>query len=80
MTNTFFLVNTITGQATISAPTREIAEAKRNYSDKFIPKKGVEWMICEFPASLGITLRNFNMFPKSMIWDGVALYARGATK
>lgn len=76
MTNRFFIVNTVTGAATVSAPTREVAEAKLRYSDKFIPKKGVEWAICEFSPALGITLLNFHQFPKSMIWDGVALYAR----
>lgn len=75
---TYFLVNSITGEATSSAPTRAGIERIRNYSDAFWRKKGPEWVICEFSDALGINLLNFKQFPKSMIWDGVTIYARGA--
>lgn len=72
----FILYNTVTDQATVSAPTVEGIEHALAYSDAYIPKRGPEWVICEFSTAIGINLLNFKMFPKSMIWDGVATYAK----
>lgn len=77
MTNRFFIVNVVTGKATSSAPTREGIERIFNYTDAYFKKRGPEQVICEFSPALGINLLNFGMFPKSMIWDGVATFAKG---
>lgn len=73
----YFICNVSTGQATVRAPSRELIERAYNHTDAYFRKRGPEQVICQFSKSLGITLLNFKMFPKSMIWDGVAMYARG---
>lgn len=74
----FFICNTVTGKATSSAPNAELIEAAFAYRDKYI-ERGPEQVICEFSDAIGINLHNFHMFPKSMIWDGVASYAKRKT-
>jgi len=71
----FFICNTITGKATVSSKTVEGIERSFTYRDSFI-KRGPEQVICEFSDAIGINLSNFTMFPKTMIWDGVATYAK----
>jgi shikimate kinase len=71
----FLICNSITGKATVSSKTAEGIERAFAYKDTFI-KRGPEQVICEFSDAIGINLTNFALYPKSMIWDGVASYAR----
>lgn len=74
--NIFIICNTITGKATVSAPTPALIEKAYHYVDRHMPKRGPEQVICMFSRAIGITLSNFHMYPKSMIWDGVSSYAK----
>ena len=71
MNAVFIICNVITGRATTLAPSPELAEREFDRLKKHRP----EWVIAEFPKALGIGLQNFTTFPKSMIYNGVALYA-----
>lgn len=70
----FFICNTVTGQATTSGPTAE--QIEHAYHARWAGKRSPVEMICEFSRMLGITIHNFSDFPRSMIWDGVATYAK----
>lgn len=73
----YFICNVVTGKASVRAPSRELVERAYHYQDNYFPKRGPEQVICRFSKALGINLLNFHTFPKSLIWDGVANYARG---
>lgn len=74
MTSTFCICNLVTGECTTTAPTPELIE--RAYHAAWAPKRGPEQVIAEFPAAFGVTIHNFNTFPSTMVYDGIALYAR----
>lgn len=74
MTSTFCICNLVTGECTVTAPTPELIE--RAYHAAWAPKRGPEQVIAEFPAAFGVTIHNFNTFPSTMVYDGIALYAR----
>lgn len=73
---TFMICNMITGQCTVEAPTPELIQHVFDYTDAWTPPRGIEQVICEIPMVYGCNLHTYKMFPRNMIFDGVAIYAK----
>lgn len=74
--STFMICNMITGQCTVEAPTPELIQRAFTYTDAWTPKRGIEQVIVEVPKVYGLNLHTYKNFPRNMIFDGVALYAK----
>jgi len=72
---TFMICNMITGQCTVEAPTPELIHAAF-HSPHVKPPRGIEQVIVEIPKVYGCNLHTYKQFPRNMIFDGVALFAK----
>lgn len=73
---TFLICNIISGECTVAAPTPELIEREFNRVDAYHKPRGADQMICEVPDVLGVNLTNYRQFPRNMIFDGIATWAK----
>lgn len=73
---TFMICNMVTGECTVEAPTPELIERTYHYTDAWHKPRGIEQVIVEIPKVYGLNIHTYRQFPRNMIFDGVALYAK----